>query len=289
MTSLRERMIEDMQLRGYSASTQKNYVIAVRQLFDHFQCTPAQLSEQQLRDYFLYLTNDKKVSRTTVTIALCGIKFFYEHTIKRHWTTLHLVRPRWQRKLPVVLSREEVRQILKQVRTPVYRICLTTIYSCGLRLHEGACLKVADVDGGRMLVRVHGKGGNDRDVPLPDRTLQLLREFWKAHRSPTWLFPAVSHRAAQHDLVNEDRPVTHSSLQQAFKKALKRTGIVKPAHVHSLRHAYATHLLEAGINLRIIQENLGHRSARTTQVYTHLTRQIRDTLTDPLNELMNDL
>jgi integrase/recombinase XerD len=289
MTPLRERMIEDMQLRGYSASTQKNYVIAVRQLFDHFQCSPAKLSEQQLRDYFLYLTNEKKVSRTTVTIALCAIKFFYEHTIQRDWTTLHLVRPRWQRKLPVILSREEVRRILHEIRTPVYRICLTTIYSCGLRLHEATCLKVADVDGGRMFVRVHGKGGNDRDVPLPDRTLYLLRGFWKTHRSRTWLFPAPSQRATQHYLANEDRPITDSSLQQAFKKALKWSGIAKPAHVHSLRHAYATHLLEAGINLRLIQENLGHRSARTTQIYTHLTREVRDTLTDPLHELMKDL
>ena len=287
MTSLRERMIEDMQLRGYSASTQENYVGAVRQLFEHFHCTPAQLMEEQVREYFLYLTNEKKVSRSTATIALCGIKFFFQHTVKRDWTTLHLVRPRWQRKLPVVLSREEVRRILHEVHIPVYRVCLTTIYSCGLRLHEGASLQVAEVDGARMFVLVHGKGGNDRYVPLPERTLQLLRDFWKTHRCPTWLFPArlYGHPSPNH----EYRPVTDVSLQQAFKKALKRSGIAKPAHVHSLRHAYATHLLEAGINLRLIQENLGHRSARTTQLYTHLTREIRDTLTDPLNELMKDL
>jgi integrase/recombinase XerD len=288
MTSLRERMIQDMQLRGYSASTQENYVAAVRQLFDHFHCTPVQLREEQVREYFLYLTSEKKVSRSTATIALCGIKFFFEHTVKRDWTTLHLVRPRWQRKLPVVLSREEVRRILHEVHIPVYRACLTTIYSCGLRLQEGASLQVADVDGDRMFVLVHGKGGNDRYVPLPERTLQLLREFWKTHRCPTWLFPARLYGG--YPSPNPDyRRVTDTSLQQAFKKALKRTGIAKPAHVHSLRHAYATHLLEAGINLRLIQENLGHRSARTTQIYTHLTREIRDTLTDPLNELMKDL
>ena len=288
MTSLRERMIQDMQLRGYSTSTQENYVAAVRQLFDHFHCTPVQLKEEQVREYFLYLTNQKKVSRSTATIALCGIKFFFEHTVKRDWTTLHLVRPRWQRKLPVVLSREEVRRILHEVHIPVYRACLTTIYSCGLRLQEGASLQVADVDGDRMFILVHGKGGNDRYVPLPERTLQVLREFWKTHRCPTWLFPARSYGG--YPSANPDyRRVTDTSLQQAFKKALKRTGIAKPAHVHSLRHAYATHLLEAGINLRLIQGNLGHRSARTTQIYTHLTREIRDTLTDPLNELMKDL
>ncbi len=288
MTSLRERMIEDMQLRGYSASTQKNYVIAVRQLFEHFQCTPQRLTEEQVRDYFLYLTNERKVSRTTATIALCGIKFFFQHTIKRDWTTLHLVRPRWQRTLPVILSREEVQRILNEVHAPVYRACLKTIYSCGLRLHEGASLQVGDIDGARMLLLVHGKGGNDRYVPLPEKTLHLLRAFWKTHRSPVWLFPSPP-RGGQYHLADGGRSVTDSSLQQAFKRALKRTGIAKPAHVHSLRHAYATHLLEVGINLRIIQENLGHRSARTTQIYTHLTREIRDTLTDPLNELMKDL
>jgi integrase/recombinase XerD len=288
MTSLRERMIEDMQLRGYSASTQKNYLIAVRQLFEHFQCTPQRLTEEQVRDYFLYLTNERKVSRTTATIALCGIKFFFQHTIKRDWTTLHLVRPRWQRTLPVILSREEVQRILNEVHAPVYRACLKTIYSCGLRLHEGASLQVGDIDGARMLLLVHGKGGNDRYVPLPEKTLQLLRAFWKTHRSPTWVFPAPCRCHAQHDRPH-DRPVTDSSLQQAFKKALKQTGMPKPAHVHSLRHSYATHLLEAGINLRLIQDSLGHRSARTTQIYTHLTSQIRSTLTDPLNELMKDL
>src|SRR5262249_46602903 len=288
MTSLRERMIEDMQLRGYSASTQQNYVTAVGQLFEHFHCTPSQLREEQVREYFLYLTNEKKLARSTATIALCGIKFFFEHTMKRDWTTLHLVRPRWQRKLPVVLSRDEVRRILHEIHIPVYRMCLTTIYSCGLRLHEGASLKVADVDGARMFVLVHGKGGKDRYVPLPERTLQLLREFWKTHRCPTWLFPSRFH-IGDSFAAQDRRPVTDVSLQQAFKKALKRTGIAKPAHVHSLRHAYATHLLEAGINLRLIQENLGHRSARTTQIYTHLTREIRDTLTDPLNDLMKDL
>ena len=289
MTSLRQRMIEDMQLRGYSASSQENYVAAVRQLFEHFRCTPAQLKEEQLREYFLYLTNEKKLSRSTTTIALCGIKFFYQHTLKRDWTTLYLVRPRWQRKLPVVLSHQEVRRILHEVHAPVYRICLTTIYSCGLRLHEGASLQVPDVDGARMFVRVHGKGGSDRYVPLPVRTLQLLREFWKTHRCPTWLFPASGRRGAPPPPIQDWLPISDTSLQQAFKKALKRTGIAKPAHVHSLRHAYATHLLEAGINLRLIQENLGHRSARTTQIYTHLTREIRDTLTDPLHQLMKDL
>jgi site-specific recombinase XerD len=209
--------------------------------------------------------------------------------LKRDWTTLRFVRPARESKLPVVLSREEVRRILAAVRIPVYRMCLTTIYACGLRLLEGAHLQVSDVDGGRMVLHIHGKGKTDRYVPLPEPTLHMLREYWRTHRSQVWLFPAPTRHGLRHSLAHNGGPVTRSSLQSAFRRALHRSGIAKRAHVHSLRHSYATHLLEAGVNLRIIQEALGHRSARTTQIYTHLTREVRATLTDPLNALMNDL
>jgi len=264
MTPLRQRMTEDMQLAGYSSKTQQAYVGAVRQLFAHFKCNPSQLTEEQLRQYFLYLTNERKVSRPTVTIALCGIKFFFERTLQREWTTLGLVRPRREKKLPVVLSREEVRRILEKVHTPVYRACLKTIYSCGLRLREGSQLRVSDIDSGRTALHIHGKGGKDRYVPLADRTLQLLREFWTTHHSRPWVFPATSRGLTP---GAEIHPLTDSSLQKAFKRAVAAAGISKRAHIHSLRHSYATHLLEAGVNLRIIQENLGHGSARTTQIY----------------------
>ena len=290
MTHLREQMIENMQLRGYSARTQESYVAAVGQLFDHCQCTPAQLTEEQLRHYFLYLTTKKKVAAATLTIALSATKFFFQHTLHRDWPTLQLVRPAREKKLPVVLTSEEVRRILAEVQVPVYRACLKTIYSCGLRLLEGAHLQVADVDGSRLFVHIHhGKGAADRYVPLPQPTLHMLREFWQTHRSSPWLFPAPVYRGGNAVPASHLRPVGDSSLQNAFHKALQRTGIAKPAHIHSLRHSYATHLLEAGINLRLIQDNLGHRSARTTQISTHLTRQVRDTLTEPLNELMKDL
>ncbi len=289
MTPLRQRMLEDMQLRGFSARTQECYVAGVRQLAEHYHRSPDQLTEEDLRQYFLYLASAKKVARATATIALCGIKFFYERTLQRQWTTLQFVRPRREKKLPVVLSRDEVRRVLAEVRIPVYRACLTTIYACGLRLLEGAHLQVPDVDSGRTLLHIHGKGKQDRYVPLPDPTLALLRAYWRTHRSPVWLFPAPTRRGLQYSLAHNGGPVTRSSLQSAFRTALRRTGIGKRAHVHTLRHSYATHLLEAGVNLRIIQENLGHRSARTTQVYTHLTREVRATLTDPLNALMKDL
>ncbi len=149
MSPLRQRIIEDMQLRGYSATTQELYARAVRQLSEQVRHGPDRVTEEELRQYFLYLANEKKSARSSTTIALCGIKFFYEHTLLRDWPTLQLVRPAPEHKLPVVLSREEVRQALAEVRTPVYRVCLTTIYSCGLRLREGAGLQVGDVDSPR--------------------------------------------------------------------------------------------------------------------------------------------
>jgi site-specific recombinase XerD len=183
-------MIEDMQLHGYSANTQEAHVRAVSLMSEYVHHGPDKITEEELRQYFLYLTNEKKSSRSTTTVALCGIRFFHEQTLRRDWTTLRFLRPAPGYKLPVVLSREEVQRVLAEVRIPVYRACLTTIYSCGLRLMEGARLRVADVDSARLVVCIHGKGKRDRAVALPEPTLRLLREFWKTHRSPEWLFPA---------------------------------------------------------------------------------------------------
>ncbi len=289
MSPLQQRMLEDMQLRGLSARTQEAYARAVWQLAQHYHRRPDQLGDEELRQYFLYLTNEKKIARPTATIALCGLKFFYEQTLKQPWPTLRFVRPPREWKLPVVLSREEVRRILREVRIPVYRACLKTIYACGLRLLEGIRLQVPDVDSARMLLHIHGKSKKDRYVPLPQPALELLRAFWCTHRSPLWLFPAPTRHGLAHSLAHDGGPVTRSSLQSAFRAALKRSGIAKRGHVHTLRHSYATHLLEAGFNLRVIQDHLGHRSPSTTAIYTHLTREVRAALTEPLNQLMQDL
>jgi len=286
MTELRQRMIADLRLRGYSERTVQAYVHPVARLAQHYRTPPDRLTEEQLRDYLLHLTHVQKVSRSTHTIALCGIKFFYQHTLGRQWKVLEIARPRAEKKLPAVLSRDEVVQILAAVRTSVYRACLTTIYSCGLRLLEGAQLQVPDIDGGRKLVHVHhGKGALDRYVPLPDATLTLLREFWRTHRNPLWLFPTGtrSHVAPLHDPAVG--PISRASLQSAFVRAVKNCGIRKQAHVHTLRHSYATHLLEDGVPLQLIQEYLGHKSARTTTLYTHLTRELREAALQPINRL----
>ena len=289
MTCLKQRMIEDLQLRGLSPRTQDAYVRVVRQLAEHYDKPPDEITEEELRQYFLYLTNGKGVSASAFRGALCGIKFFYQYTLKREWPTLDLVRPAKEKKLPVVLSVEEVHQVLGCVRRKHYRVCLTTIYSCGLRLQEGVHLQVADIDSARMLVHVHrGKGAKDRFVPLPQHTLDLLRGYWAAHRNPTWIFP-TTRPADAFSLAAATRSMEVSSVQRALKAAVVESGLHKPATVRTLRHSYATHLLEAGVNLRIIQAYLGHSSPTSTAIYTHLTRKVEDRAARAINRVMDSL
>jgi integrase/recombinase XerD len=281
-------MIECLQLRGLSERTQESYVRAVRQLAEHYHKSPDLITEEELRQYFLYLKNIKHYARTTTTIAICGIRFFFERTLEKEWATFNLVRPAAEKRLPVILSREEVRQILERVRLPRYRVCLSTIYSCGLRLQEGTNLRVADIDSARMMIHVrHGKGAKDRYVPLPQRTLQLLRQYWKQHHNPVLLFPAEGRNHI--DLAQSTEPMSKSSVQDAFHAALQESGNNKHASVHTLRHSWATHLLEAGVNLRLIQEWLGHSSPATTSVYTHLTVKAEQLGAAAINQLMSDL
>lgn len=294
MTVLRQRMIEDLQLAGMSESTQREYVRAVRQLAEHYKKSPAEIIEEEVRQYFLHVKNVKKWARPTCTTAICGIKFFWEHTLKRDWMTVGLVRPAPSKKVPVILTLEEVTSILREVRLLRYRVCLETIFSCGLRLSEGINLQVSDIDSARGCIHVrNGKGGKDRYVPLPTRTLQLLREQWKSHRNPTWIFPMAGKpgRGYPHEsyMHTATQPCSKSAVQAAFREALKASGIRKRAHVHSLRHSYATLLLEHDVNLRQIQENLGHNSPKTTAIYTHLTPGGQEKARQTLDQIMNDL
>jgi integrase/recombinase XerD len=286
-TPLRERMVQDLKLAGLSDRTQQAYVDAVRHLANHYRKSPAQLEEDQLRQYFVYLRDERKQARSSITIALCGIKFFYERTLGRDWKVFEYARPPKQQSLPVVLSREEVDRALGAVRIEVYRVCLTTIYACGLRLMEGACLRPADVDSALMQLYVRGKGNQGRYVPLPSALLPMLRSHWQSHRSVDWLFPSPTQRGAAQGGVHRERHVDRSALQSAFHRAARAAGIQKRAHVHSLRHSYATHLLERGVNLRLIQSYLGHRSPGTTAIYTHLTRSVMDAARAPVDELMS--
>jgi integrase/recombinase XerD len=281
-TPLRQKMIEDMQLHGFAARTQEAYLLAVSQLARHYRKPPDQIDEEELRQYFLYLIEEKHAARNTCTIALCGIKFFFENTLGKEWKTFELVRPPRQKKLPVVLSVGEVRSILGLVRKVQYRACLSTIYACGLRLEEGLHLQVAHIDSDRHLLHVcHGKGGKDRYVPLPQPILEILRQYWVSHRNPIWLFPSPCESGKN--------PMHASAVQRAFRAALRESGISKPATVHTLRHSWATHLLEAGVNLRIIQEYLGHASPATTAIYTHLTQPSNDLAARTIQQVLDGL
>ena len=221
-------MTEDMQLHGYSPSTQQVYLGSIARLAQHYHKSPDLISEEELRQYFLDLTCTQKVSRSTATVTLCAIKFLFQMTLHRPWPSLDLMRAPKRQNLPVVLSKEEVSRILACVRQLVYRVCLSTIYACGLRINEGVHLRIEDIDSARMVVHVMGKGSKERLVPLPEKTLCALREFWRTHRSKPWLFPG---RWAE---PNAPVPILPDTLRQAFSRALRDSGVSKAAHVHTL-------------------------------------------------------
>ena len=287
MTTLRQRLIEDLTLRGYAERTITTYVGVVARLAQFYQTSPDQLTEEQIRTYLLQL--NARLAPASVTQALSGLRFFYEQTLGRRWAILDLARAKRDQKLPVVLSREEVRRVLGAVQVPAYRACLTTIYGCGLRLREGVTLTVQAIDSARGGLHVHhGKGGVDRVVPLPTAVLEVLRAHWRTHRHPQLLFPAPLPRGSVRRESTARRHLHPTTLQRAFGQAVAASQVGKHAHIHTLRHSYATHLLEAGVSLLVIQQYLGHSSPTTTAVYTHVTRELRDAARDPINGLLTE-
>ena len=287
-TPLRERMREDLKLAGFAERTQECYVRAVRQLAQHYHESPDTLTDQQIRDYFLHLKQDRHFARGSMSIAFSGIRFFYDKTCPKDLPSLKLIRVRHEKTIPDVLSRKEVNKILGCFRLLRYRAVLTTIYSCGLRLQEGTHLQISDVHADRMIIHVHrGKGAKDRYVILPKPTLILLRHFWSTHRNPVWLFPAPGCGGTA--MSTADRPVSIVSVQDAFRKALRDSKVRKAARPHTLRHSYATHLLEEGVPLQVIQGLLGHRDIRTTTIYAHLTPDIRHNAQAAIGRIMDVL
>jgi integrase/recombinase XerD len=277
MTDLRRRMLEDLQLAGYSPKTIKSYIYTVRDLAKHYHRSPDLLTDEEVRQFFLHLINERKLSKSSITIYLCGIKFFYETTLKKKLNILDIIRPRSTKKLPVVLSQDEVRTILKQVKRPLYRMALTIIYACGLRISEGVRLTTSDIDGKRNLLRVrNGKGGKDRYVPLHKSAQELLRvHYRKFGEGSEFLYP------------HKESHIRIDTLQVAFRKALRASGVNKPATVHTLRHSYATYLLENGENLSTIKDILGHSSIVTTDIYTHVTEKTTTRLRISLDGMLN--
>jgi site-specific recombinase XerD len=264
-------------------------VRTLRRLCQFYHKTPDQISESALQQYFLHRKNQDGWSPSTLRICYCGVRFFFVHLLRREWHTLDLIRAQSEPRFPAVLSVAEVRALLGGVRTPHQRAFLATVYACGLRLQEAQCLEVSDIDSRRMRVHVHrGKGAKDRFVPLPQSTLQTLRTHWATHRHPRLLFPAVAR--GRHQAALADGPMPKSSVQGALRQAKGEAGLRKRGlSVHTLRHSYATHLLEAGVNLRVIQQYLGHSQLETTMVYLHLTPTGQEDAYTRLNTLMGDL
>ena len=284
-----ENSVKALQLNGKGERTQQSYTRAVRMLTEFYDKTPDLISEEELQEYFLHRKNINKWSPNTMRICYCGIRFFFENVIKRDWHILGILRAQNERRLPAVLSQEEVRSLLARVKTAQNHAFLTTVYSCGLRLQEGLHLEVSDIDSDRMMIHVHrGKGAKDRYVPLPHATLGLLRRYWITHRNAQLLFPALGRNGK--GAKECTTPMAKSSVQGAFRSAKFEAGIRKKSvSVHTLRHSYATHLLEAGVNLRVIQRYMGHTQLETTMVYLHLTQKGQEDACQLINQVMEGL
>ncbi len=279
MTELRRRFLDDMTLHGLAPTTHKVYLNAVEQLARHYHRSPDQLSEQDLRDYFTYLVKKRRVAESTLHTYIFAIKFFYTTTLQKPWPTLQLLRGRKREKLPVVLEPDEAKRLLAVERSPVARMCATVMYCCGLRISEALNLKVSDIDSERMVLIVRaGKGNKDRHVPLPRHTLDLLRDYWREYRPQTWLFTTL-----------DGRRMADHSVRYFLKKARQDAGIRKRISCHTLRHSYATNLMARGVDVRVIQALLGHRSLKTTTIYLHMTSSVLESIQDAINDLMGDL
>lgn len=277
------RMSEDMRLHDYRPRTQEGYQLAVRLFLDWAKREPEALTEDEVRAYFLYLRDERKQGPSSINIAVCALRFFFSHTLQRDWPVFELLRVNKPRMLPVVLSVGEVRTVLGAVRHPVRRMALSTIYALGLRLGEGLRLETGHIDSERLVVWVRdGKGAKDRGVPLPRPLLARLRRYWKEERPASltqYLFVPPEGKAPLHE----------TTLQKTFTAARDEVALAKRASIHSLRHSYATHLLESGISLRTIQDVLGHKSMRTTEIYVHVTQPGTERLQQVLDRLMADL
>jgi len=280
MTELRQRMIEDMRLHGLAEATQRTYLDAIANLARHFKRSPDQITDEELRQFFVHLSQTQRRAKSTIRVHLFAIKFLYHYTLRRPSHTLDLLRLKRDRKLPVVLAHAEVIKVLAAIRRPAARMSATLMYSCGLRVSEAVHLRLEDIDSRRMVLAVrNGKGRQDRYVPLPQRSLELLRDYWRQHRPAYWLFPDRTG----------SRPIRREAVLKAIGAATTDAKLNKPISCHTLRHSYATHLLGGQADLRSIQTLLGHRSIRTTILYVHLTANTINRIQVIVNNLMADL
>jgi site-specific recombinase XerD len=276
MTSLRQRMLEDLRIRNYAPTTVECYVRSVSEFARHFNKPPDQLGAEEIRAWQLFLLNEKRVKLSTYIQAVCALRFFYRNTLHRRVDIDRIPLPRYEKKLPVILSKAEVKALLEAPNNIKHRAMLATMYGAGLRVSEVANLKVSDLDRQRRVIWVRGgKGHKDRQVMLAEPLRDLLAAYWRWKRPTKWLFPGGK----------PDCPIRTNGVFRACQKAARTAGISKPIHPHSLRHAFATHLLDEGVNLLVIQTLLGHAHLKTTARYLHLSDTAVRSTRSPLETL----
>ena len=281
MTHLRKMMLEELERRNYAQTTTQLYIQTIEDFARYFRRAPDQLGPEHIREYQAYLFRERKLGARTVAQRLAALRFFFIQTIKKPWSVADTPYPKKVRKLPTILSQEEVARLIDSAHTPFHRIVLITLYATGARRAELARLKISDIDSQRMVLHIQGgKGRQDRDVMLSPKLLEALREYWRGlRRKPSqWLFPGgCSHTA--------NRPITPKAVYYACCCAARRAGLQNRVHPHTLRHCFATHLLEAGADLRTIQLLLGHQDLKETTIYLHLSQRHLHATASPLDSL----
>lgn len=275
MGKLRDQMLRDMEIRNLSERTKRCYLDWMRHYSCDYATSPDQLGDDEIKGFLHYLAAEKKVSQSAMNQAYSALKFFYTTTLGRTWNGGQILRCRMGRRLPVILSKEEVRSIFVATRNLKHLAMLMTIYSGGLRVSEASHLKVSDIDSQRMTIRVRGKGDKDRYTLLGNNALEILRTYWKVYRPQDWLFPSRDPK----------EPICASTIQKVFRQSLLQAGIKKRATPHTLRHCFATHLLESGRDLYYIQRLMGHSSVKATSVYLHVTRKDVQNIVSPIDLL----
>jgi integrase/recombinase XerD len=279
MTALRKRMLEELQRRRYSSETIRLYLSAVQHFANYFGKRPDQLGPEQLRQYQLYLLNERKLAVASVIARTSALRFFFLKVLRRSYREIDLVYPKRPERLPVILSEEEVARLIESASTSYHRVILMTLYGTGLRREELCRLKVTDVDSQRMVIHVRqGKGNKDRDVTLSPRLLEVLRAYWKWRKPKTFLFPSP-YRS------QNERPIDSKTVWYAVREAARRAGIKKKVSPHLLRHSWATHLLERGTDLKTIQVLLGHFDLEATTIYLHLSQRHLQAVNNPIEAL----
>jgi integrase/recombinase XerD len=276
MTALRQRMLEDLRILNYAPSTVKCYIRAVAEFAKHFHKSPEHLGSEDIRSWQLYLLNEKRLKLSSYIQVVCGLRFFYRNTLHRKIDIDRIPLPRYETKLPVILSKQEVKALLEAPRNLGHRAILATMYGAGLRASEATNLKVCDLDHDRKVISIRGgKGHKDRQVMLSGALREVLAAYWRWKRPTDWLFPGAKPGC----------PLTRETVFDTCRKAARRAGIAKPVHPHSLRHAFATHLLEDGADLITIQKLMGHKNLKTTARYLHVADSTVRSARSPLETL----